>query len=67
MQKKEIEQITLCACKTSNESNARFKADLINVFKNHLNLNGHNSIEVTIKITSGNIAWININCIEIIK
>jgi hypothetical protein len=67
MQQKETSPITLCACKTSKESQDRFKADLIKVFKNHLNFTGHNSVEVTIKITSGNIAWININCIEVIK
>ncbi len=43
------------------------KKELLNVFQKFGYLESTKDYEVKIKITSGNIAWININCIEIVK
>lgn len=47
--------------------NKNFKEELVNVFKKYGRLKEGKDYEVRMKITSGNIAWININSIEIIK
>jgi hypothetical protein len=48
-------------------NNKQFKDDLMKVFHKHGYLDDGKDYEVKIKTTSGNIAWININSIEIIK
>jgi hypothetical protein len=48
-------------------NNKQFKDDLMTVFHKHGYLEDGKDYEVKIKTTSGNIAWININRIEIIK
>jgi len=48
-------------------NNKQFKDDLMNVFHKYGYLEDCNDYEVKIKTTSGNIAWINIISIEIIK
>ncbi len=45
----------------------QFKKELMNVFQKFGYLLDENDHEITLKITSGNIAWININSIKIIK
>lgn len=52
---------------TYEESKREFKRELLNVFKKFGYLNGDKDYEIKIRTTSGNIAWININRIEIIK
>jgi len=43
------------------------KRDILEVFRRYGYLNDDKDYEVTFRTTSGNIAWININRIEIIK
>jgi len=43
------------------------KKELLEVFRRYGYLNDHRDYEVTFRTTSGNIAWINIKGIEIIK
>lgn len=54
-------------CFCSSDEKKQFKKEVINVFRKFGYLAGEKDYEVTFKITSGNIAWININRIEIIK
>jgi hypothetical protein len=49
------------------EDHKEFKKALIDVFQQFGYVKKDGDYEVKIKITSGNIAWININSIEIIK
>ncbi len=51
----------------TGEKKKRFKKELMDVFQKYGYLMGEKDHEVTFKTTSGNIAWININRIEIIK
>ncbi len=44
-----------------------FKKEIMDLFHKYGYLQNDKDYEVTFKITSGNIAWININSIEIIK
>lgn len=59
--------IKFCNGKMTKNRTKQFKHELMDVFKKHCCLTDDNNLEVKIKITAGNIAWININCIEIIK
>jgi hypothetical protein len=45
----------------------KFKRELLDLFKKYGYLSEDKEHEVTFRTTSGNIAWININSIEIIK
>jgi hypothetical protein len=49
------------------ERKKRFKRELLDVFRKYGYLDEGKDYEVTFRTTSGNIAWININSIEIIK
>ncbi len=49
------------------EKKKELKKELLNVFKKFGYLSDDKDYEVTLRTTSGNIAWININSIEIIK
>ncbi len=51
----------------TDEDKKQFKKELIDVFRKFGYLSGEKDYEVRFRITSGNIAWININRIEIIK
>lgn len=44
-----------------------FKRELLDIFRKYGYLTEDKDHEVTFRTTSGNIAWININSIEIIK
>ncbi len=50
-----------------DSSNKLLKKELIDVFRKFGYLGEGKDYEVTFKTTSGSIAWININSIEIIK
>ena len=50
-----------------NNDNGQFKQELLNVFQKFGYVQNGKDYEVKVKFTSGNIAWININSIEIIK
>lgn len=49
------------------EKKKELKKELLNVFKKFGYLNDDKDYEVTLRTTSGNIAWININRMETIK
>lgn len=54
----------------NNKTNAdkdQFKRELMELFKRFGYLSEENDHEIKIKTTSGNIAWVNINSIKIIK
>ncbi len=53
--------------KKKNEIKKQFKKELLDVFHKFGYLDEQKDYEVNIRTTSGNIAWINIACIEIIK
>jgi hypothetical protein len=50
-----------------DQQKKQFKSELMDVFRKFGYLSDHKDHEITIKTTSGNIAWININSIEVIK
>ncbi|MEW6600011.1 MAG: hypothetical protein AB1499_03485 [Nitrospirota bacterium] len=50
-----------------NDEKKRFKRELVDVFRKFGYLMGELDHEVTFRTTSGNIAWINIKKIEVIK
>jgi hypothetical protein len=50
-----------------DDEKKEFKRELLNVFRKYGYLSEDKDYEVTFRTTSGNIAWININRIEIIK
>jgi hypothetical protein len=52
---------------TLYEKNKQLKKELLEVFHKFGYLKENNDYEVRLKITSRNIAWININRMEIIK
>ncbi len=51
----------------SVKDNKKFKNELLHIFRKFGYFAEGKDYEVKIKTTSGNIAWININSIEIIK
>lgn len=51
----------------SDQKKKQLKRELMDVFRKFGYLSDHKDHEITIKTTSGNIAWININSIEVIK
>jgi hypothetical protein len=51
----------------TNEMKKQFKKELLEVFRKFGYLSEDKDHEVTIRTTSGNIAWININSMETIK
>jgi len=53
--------------KRGNGREKTLKRELLAVFRKYGYLNDHRDYEVTFRTTSGNIAWINIKGIEIIK
>lgn len=53
--------------KMIEEKNKRFKKELIEICRKFGYVEDGKDYEVKFRITSGNIAWININRIEIIK
>ncbi len=50
-----------------DEKKKEMKKELLNVFKKFGYLSDDKDYEVTLRTTSGNIAWININRMETIK
>jgi hypothetical protein len=52
---------------TELNNKKQLKKELIEVFQKFGYLSGGKDYEVTFRTTSGNIAWININSMEIIK
>jgi len=50
-----------------DDEKKQFKKELLDIFKKYGYLSEDKDYEVTFRTTSGNIAWININSIEIIK
>ena len=50
-----------------DDEKRQFKGELLDLFKKYGYLSEDKDHEVTFRTTSGNIAWININSIEIIK
>ncbi len=54
-----------CSCLPNSKK--QFKKEVMDVFRKFGYLAGENDYDVTFKITSGNVAWINIKRIETIK
>ncbi|MBI4682195.1 MAG: hypothetical protein HY757_03735 [Nitrospirae bacterium] len=52
---------------TNEDTRKLFKKELLNVFRKFGYLADGKDCEITIRTTSGSIAWININSIETIK
>lgn len=50
-----------------NDRKRQFKRELLELFKEYGYISDEKDHEVTFRTTSGSIAWININRIEIIK
>jgi hypothetical protein len=50
-----------------DDEKKQLKKELVDVFRKFGYLTDKNNLEIKIRATSGNIAWININSIEIIK
>jgi len=51
----------------TDDGKKRFKRELLELFKKYGYMTDEKDHEVTFRTTSGSIAWININRIEIIK
>jgi hypothetical protein len=51
----------------NDDRKKEFKRELLEIFKKYGYMTDEKDHEVTFRTTSGNIAWININRIEIIK
>ena len=58
---------TFIECKTKEDIKKQFKKELMSVFQKFGYLLEDDDHEVRLRTTSGNIAWINITTIEIIK
>lgn len=63
----EVISSTPTGSKKGNDTKIILKKELLKIFQKHGYLKEGKDYEVTFKTTSGNIAWININSIEIIK